>query len=93
MSNNNNERYKERELGEKDPNANTEVYYEVRATALRPLLHTEGFSLSTIRFPQRDLHRGITTIQKRSTQLQLSHTSTQEGSHKVKKKVYNLVIT
>ena len=52
MSNNNNARYKERELREKDSNTNTNtntrICFEVRATAPRPCLHTEGFQLSTI---------------------------------------------
>ena len=33
----------------KDSNANKRVCFEVRATALRPRLHIEGFQLSTIR--------------------------------------------
>ena len=33
---------------QKDPNANKRICFEVRATALRPHLHTEGFQLSTI---------------------------------------------
>jgi len=61
-----------RELREKDPNTNTKIYFEVRATALRSRLHIEGFQLSTKNLPQKDLHRGIITIQIRSTQLQLS---------------------
>jgi len=51
--------------------------------------------MSTKDLPQKDLHRGITTYTE-STQVQLSHTSTQEGRHKAKhksKKDYNLVIT
>ena len=31
----------------KDPNANKRICFEVRATALRPCLHTEEFQLST----------------------------------------------
>ena len=79
MSKTNNARYKEsRKLRDKDSNANTKICFEVRTTALCLCLHIEGFSLC----PQRDLHRGITTYKIRSIQLQLSHTSTQEGRHK-----------
>ena len=52
-----------RELREKDPNANTKICFEVRATeGFRPRLHTEGFQLSKD-LPQRDFNRGIRTIQ------------------------------
>ena len=80
MSKNSNARYKKsRELREKDQNTNTKIYFEIRATALRPHLHTEGFSLSTKDLPQRDIHGEVKTYKTRSTQLQLSYTSTQEG--------------
>jgi len=36
---------KERELRDSRSNTNTKIYFEVRATALRLCLHTEGFSL------------------------------------------------
>ena len=39
---------KSRELRDRKSNANTRICFEVRATALRPRLHTEGFQLSTI---------------------------------------------
>ena len=42
--------------------------------------------MSTKDLPQRDLHQGITMIINWITQLQLSHTSTQEGRHKAKHK-------
>jgi len=48
MSNKSNVGYKERELREKDPNANLRICFEVPTTALRPHLHTEGFQLITI---------------------------------------------
>ena len=68
MSKNSNARYKKsRELREKDQNTNTKIYFEIRTTALRPHLHTEGFSLSTKDLPQSDLHRGIKTYIMRST--------------------------
>jgi len=59
MSNECNARYKEIELREKDPNTSTKTCFEVRGTALRPHLHTEEFSLSTIGYstkgpPPRD---------------------------------------
>jgi len=74
VSKNNNATYKEsRELREKDPNANTKICFEVRATALCPCLHIKGFQLSNKDLSQKDLHRGITIIQTMSTQLQLSH--------------------
>ena len=87
---------KELRVREKDPNANTRICFEVRATALCPRLHTKGFSTihygsSTKGPPPRNCN-----LQIGSTQLQLSHTSTQEvgikSSTKQRKK-YNLVIT
>jgi len=44
-------------LKEKDPNANTRIYFEVRATALRPRLHTEGFPLC----PHKTFYKGTST--------------------------------
>ena len=38
-------REKERELRDSGSNANTKICFKVRATALRPRLHTEGFPL------------------------------------------------
>ena len=38
-------------------NANTKICFEVRATALRSRLHTEGFSLR----PHRTSHKGTST--------------------------------
>ena len=61
---------KEREFTDSGSIANTEICFEVRATALRPRLHTEGFSLY--------VHTGLLTqgtplriwqIQSRSAQL------------------------
>jgi len=48
---------KSKELREKDLNANTKICFEVRATALRPRLHIEGFSLC----PPRTFHKGTST--------------------------------
>jgi len=36
---------KEREFRDSESNANTKICFEVRATALHPRLHTEGFLL------------------------------------------------
>ena len=36
---------REREFRDSGSNANTKICFEVRATALRPRLHTEGFPL------------------------------------------------
>ena len=38
-------------------NANNKICFEVRATALCPRLHTEGFSL----YPHRTFHKGTST--------------------------------
>jgi len=93
MSKNSNARYKKRELREKDPNANTRIYFEVRATALRSHLHIEGFSVC----PLRTFHKGTSTeelqIQIGSTQLQLSHTPLHKRVGTKKREKYNLVIT
>ena len=37
-----------RELRDSGSNPNTKICFEVRATALRPRLHTEGFPLESI---------------------------------------------
>jgi len=63
-------------------NANTEIYFDVRAITLRPRLHTEGFPL----YPHRTFHKGTSTeklqLQTGSTQLLLSFSSTQEEGTK-----------
>jgi len=46
---------KERKLEDSGSIANTEICFEVRATALRPHLHTEGFPLMR---PHRTSHTG-----------------------------------
>jgi len=76
---------KSRELREKDSNTNT-IYFEVRATTLCPCLHTEGFQLSTKNLLQRTTTKEL-QLTTGNTQLQLSHTSTQEDRHKAKHKV------
>ena len=70
-----------RELRDRDSNANTRIYFVIRATALHPRLHTERLSLSTKDLLQRDLHQRITNTNKEYTTPTLSHTSTQEGRH------------
>ena len=70
---------KSRELRDRRSNSNTRICFEVRAIALRLRLHTEGFQLSTIGLPHRDLHWEITTYNFRVHNSN-SHTSTQEGA-------------
>ena len=48
-------REREREFSDSGSNANTKMCFEVRAIALRPRLHTEGFSLYR---PHRTSHTG-----------------------------------
>ena len=50
-----NARYKRER--KKDSNTNIRIYFEVRATAIRPRLHTEGFSLC----PHMTFHKGKST--------------------------------
>jgi len=56
------------ELRDSGSNANTEICFEVRATTLRPRLHTEGFPLC----PHRTFHKVTST-----KELQLNNWSTQ----------------
>ena len=99
ISNKSNARYKrerERKLRESGSNVNTEICFEVRATALRPRLHTEGFSLR----PHRAFHKGTSTEELQlntwSTQL-LSQTYSplhmREDTKSKQRKDYNLVIS
>ena len=65
---------RKRESREKDLNINTKIYFDVRATALRPRLHTKEFPLC----PQRTFHigtphSGITTYTKEYTTPTLKH--------------------
>ena len=51
---------REIELRDSGSNANTKIYFEVRATALRPCLHTKGFLLRPHKTTHKgNLHRGI----------------------------------
>ena len=70
---------REIELRDSESNANTKIYFEVRATALHPRIHTEGFSIC----PHMTFHNGTSTeklqLYIESTQLLLNiQTSTQE---------------
>ena len=61
---------REIELRDSGSNASTKICFEVRATALRPRLHTEGFSLRPHRTSQKgNLHQEICNYKVRSTQL------------------------
>ena len=72
---------KSRELREKNSNANTKIYFEVRTIALRPCLHTEGFQLSTKDLLKKNLHRGITSsINKEYTTPTLAPLHKREGT-------------
>jgi len=77
---------REIEFRDSRSNANTKIYFEIRATALRPRLHTEGFSLRPHRTSHKgNLHRGITTQHlEYTTPLSNTTTSTQEARHKAK---------
>jgi len=48
---------REIELRDSLANANNKIYFEVRAAAIRPRLHTEGFSLC----PHMTFHKGTST--------------------------------
>jgi len=61
---------REIEFRDSGSNTNTEICFEVRATALRPCLHTEGFPLRLHRTSHKgNLHWGICNYKVRSTQL------------------------
>ena len=66
---------REIELRDSGSNANNKICFEVRATALRPHLHTEGFPLC----PHRTFRKGTST-----EELQLNAWSTQLHSLKHK---------
>ena len=79
------ERERERERVErKDSNTNTRICFKVRATALRPRLHTEVFPLC----PHMTFHKetSIEELQLNTGSIQLlslnTNASTQEGRHK-----------
>ena len=67
-------------VAKKYPNA---IYFEVRATVLRPRLHTKGFQLSTIgSFTQGPPLRKYNSTLEYTTPYLYTITSTQEGRHK-----------
>ena len=73
--NNNNARYKESELREKDINANTKIYFKVLALLYFPAFTQKDFHYPLLDLPQRDLHGGITNTYEEYTTSTLSHTS------------------
>ena len=84
-------RYKERELREEDPNADTTICFEVQATALRFRRHTKGFSLC----PSKTIYKGTSTeelqlINREYTILNLSHLYIR-GRHKAKYKAKRIL--
>ena len=54
---------REMEFRDSGSNANTKICFEIRATALHPRLHTEGFSLR----PHRSFHKETSTKELNST--------------------------
>ena len=86
---------REIEFRDSESNTNTKIYFEIRATALRPRLHTEGFPLRPHMTSHKgNLYRGIcnykrgvynSTLQhnhlysRGKVRIQNSITSTQEG--------------
>ena len=96
MNNISNARYKRDRVRDSGLNANTKICFKVRATALRPHLHTEVFPLC----PYRTFHKGISTeklqLNTGSTQLlsqTLSPLHKREDTKPNQRKCYNLVIT
>ena len=73
-----------REFRDSGSNANTKICFEIRATALCPCLHTEGFPLYR---PHKDFPQGTSTEdlgntkRKFTTPLSNNTTSTQEVRH------------
>ena len=75
---------KEREFRDSGSNANTKICFEVRATALRPRLHREGFLLYVHIGPptQGTSTKDLANInQEYTTPLSNNTTSTQEVRH------------
>ena len=58
--------------------ANTSICFEVRATALRPRLHTEGFPLCSYMTFHKETSTEELQLNTGRTQLSLTQTSTQE---------------
>jgi len=77
---------REIEFRDSGSNANTEICFEVRAIALRPRLHTEGFPLRPHRTSHKgNLYWGICNYKLGLYNSSLNTTtSTQEARHKAK---------
>ena len=73
---------REIEFRDSGSNANIKICFEVRATALRPCLHTEGFPLRPhMTSHKRNLHIGIYNYTVRSTQfLSQPYTTSHRGN-------------
>ena len=67
-------------------NTNTKICFEIRATALRPHLHTEGFPLRPHGPPTKGTSTEEFAITKLeyTTPLSITTISTQEAKHKAK---------
>ena len=89
MSKNSNARYKESwELEvERSKRKHKDMFRGSSHCSTSPPSHRMISTMSIEDLPQRDLHWEIYNLQIRSTHLELSHTSTQEGTHKAKHKV------
>ena len=77
---------REIEFTDSGSDVNTKIYFEVRATALRPRLHTEGFHYVHTGPPTKGTSTkefAITNLEY-TTSLSNTTTSTQEASHKGK---------
>ena len=72
---------REIELRDSRSNANTKIYFEVRATALRPRLHIEGFPLRPLgpHTKGTSTEKFAITKLEYTTPLSNTTTSTQEG--------------
>ena len=73
---------REIELRDSGSNANNKIYFEVRATALRPRLHAEGFPLC--------VHTGPSTkgppLRNYNSTLGVHYSSLKHNRHKAKAK-------
>jgi len=77
---------REIEFRDSGSNANTEICFEDRATALRPHLHTEGFHYVHAGPPHREPPPRNLHVQGKeyTTPLSNTTTSTEEARHKAK---------
>ena len=80
-------------MREKVSNANTRIYFEVRATTLHPRLHTKGFQLSTIgSFTQGPLLRNYNSTQEYTTPSLYTTNLYTRGGHLAKDKAKEIKI-